>query len=93
MSTTRTPTYRLEITESGFCTLRTIRAVWRGRATQQRLDAWLQAYVKSLCPGGVNAHVSKALGYIPYPSALKIIRQSTGDCVAEWKAAPFQLWH
>ena len=49
-------------------------------------------YAKSLELGGVNQHISKSLGYIPYPRSAKIISINTGEFVTSWMAEMFQIW-
>ena len=70
--------------------------IWRGKATQKELKNFVFAYAKSLEIGGCNDHVSKMLGYIPYPSEARIEYNDdfvhVNDPVAVWKAAPFQAW-
>jgi len=66
--------------------------IWRGKATQKRLEEYVMQYGKSLELGGANEHISKSLGYIPYPNKAILIRQSTNEVVATWQAAMFQVW-
>lgn len=84
MGRTRTPKYRLEVDGQRMC--------WQGRATQARLLAWVRSYAASLKLGGVNQHISLALGHIPYPTRARIVNQYTGEAVAEWQAAAFEVW-
>ena len=92
-----TPTYRLEFSESGGSLekgiyMRSHRQAWRGRATPKRLQEWVFAYARSLQVGGVNAHISTMLGYVPFPASARIVRQRTGEIVATWKAGLFQVY-
>lgn len=65
----------------------------RGEANAKNLEAFVMAYAKSLEAGGVNAHISASLGYIPYPRYAEIRHNYHGGAtVAEWKAAPFQVY-
>jgi len=80
--------YRLEITDSAG----THKLLWRGRSPGARLGDHILAYAKSLERGGSNEHISKNLGYIPYPSSARIIEQDTGRTVAQWKAGMFQVY-
>ena len=43
--------------------------------------------------GGINQHVGKAMGKIPYPSSAKLVCLNDGKTVAEWKAGMFQVWN
>lgn len=63
-----------------------------GLPTDTNLEKWIYAYAKSLELGGVNEHISKSEGAIPYPTSAKIVNQFTGEVVAEWKAGMFQVW-
>lgn len=85
MSKSITPTYRIVIDE-------TLPMVWRGPVSQDKLDAYIKAYAKSLELNGVNEHISLRLGFIPYPTKAEVIHQKTGAIVASWHAAPFQVW-
>lgn len=49
-----------------------------GKPTQPNLEKWRKALNKSFRPGGVNAHVSEALGFVLYVSAARIVNQATG---------------
>lgn len=84
MGYTRTPKYRLEMAGMTFA--------WSGKPTQKRLEEFVFKYADSLKAGGVNEHISKALGYVPYPSHAIIVDQATKDIVVEWKAAAFQVF-
>jgi hypothetical protein len=70
---------------------------WRvqdyGQANSKNLEKFVMAYSKSLESGGVNAHISERLGHIPYPRTAEIrFNFRGGATVAEWKAAPFQMY-
>ena len=85
-------TFRVEVTDTrgvqrmGWDTKR------NGRPTAKSLERWSMSYGKSFEAGEVNAHVSNMLGFIPYPTAARVIRQEMGEVVAEWKAGMFQVW-
>lgn len=64
----------------------------KGKPTAANLEKYIHAYAKSLEPGGANEHVSEHFGYIPYPRWARIVEQSSGAVVAEWKAGTFQVW-
>jgi len=84
-----TPKYRMEVkTNVGYFTP----SIWRGRATEQRLEVAVHAENKSFLPGGVNAHVANNLGAVPYIYKAKIINQMTGEVVAEYNAPAFQAF-
>ena len=83
-----TPTYVIKI-ESG----KTSQIMcWSKKATLKNLTDWIMSYAKSLELGGCNDHISKAIGYIPYPEAVEIINQHSGDVAVAWKAGMFQIW-
>jgi hypothetical protein len=65
---------------------------WEGKVSQTRLEAYVCAYAQSHEHGGVSAHISRALGYIPYPTAARIVHQRTGGVKAQWNAGMFQAW-
>ena len=89
------PKYRVEMTG-------VTPAAWRvkgygqvpgyGKPTDANLEKFVHGYAKSLEIGGVNEHVSKALGHVPYPTSARIVDQDTGAVVASWKAGMFQVW-
>lgn len=81
------PMYRLEFDDG----TRNVQA-WRGRASVVALEEWITAYVKSLSIGGVNEHISRTLGYIPFPRTAKIVRQKDNVIVAEWHAGMFHVY-
>ena len=59
------------------------------------LEAYVIAYGKSLELGGVNEHISKALGYVPYPSKAWIEDNVPASKIPanykKWQAATFQV--
>lgn len=65
---------------------------WTGRVSGEALESYIIAYGKSLELGGANEHISKSLGYVPYPGKAQVIEQKTGKVKATWKAAMFQVW-
>jgi len=67
------------------------REAYRGKATDKDLKAWVNALDKSMLAGGVNAHVSQALGFIPVVSYAEVQRQSDGKVLATYKAPMFQV--
>lgn len=64
-----------------------------GNPTDKNLEKFISKYGDSLKPGGINQHLSLSHGYIPYPSSAFIKDQTTGEIVATWKAAMFQIWN
>lgn len=90
MGRTSTTKYAISITGS-------TDACWNikqnGAPTVENLTRYVLAYGKSLELGGVNDHISKALGYIPYPERAEIrVNKRNGATVAEWRAGMFQVW-
>jgi hypothetical protein len=64
-----------------------------GHATDKNLEIFVMRYAKSLEHGGVNAHISESLGYIPYPRRAEIRHNYHGGAtVAEWTAGAFQVY-
>lgn len=94
MGRTITPSYRVELMEHrvGSFGPAVNRMGWDGRPTVANLERYVFAYVDSLKAGGVNAHISESLGYIPIPHSARIVRQKTGRIVASWQAAMFQAF-
>lgn len=61
-----------------------------GKPTNENLAKYVQDYIDSLKPDGVNKHVSKALGYIPMPKWARIVRNDgSREILAEWFAPIF----
>jgi hypothetical protein len=64
-----------------------------GQPTADNLEKYVEAFGKSMNPGGCNAHLSDGLGYIPYPTSAYIKENRPGGTVlAEWKAPMFMVW-
>lgn len=90
MGRSYTPKYTVDI--PGFLCM-TWDTKRHGKPTAAKLEKWVMAYAKSLEVGGVNAHVSQRLGYVPYPSRATVrLNVPGGAIVAEWKAAMFQVY-
>lgn len=90
-----TPPYRLEmsgVTASAWRVKTQYGIPGDGTPNDANLMRYLLAYVNSLKLGGSNQHISKALGYIPYPTWARIVRQSDGHVMASWTAPPFMVW-
>ena len=84
-----TPKYAVEVQG---CTS----AAWRvkeqygipgyGSPTAENLAKYVKAYIESLQPGGVNQHVSNALGYVPIPTHARIVlNDGSRTVLAEWE--------
>lgn len=92
MGKSYTPKYRLEFQDSTRKAFSWECQAWKGKTTQKALEAWIFGYADSLKIGGVNEHISKALGLIPYPTKARIIRQADDQIMAEWEAGMFQCF-
>lgn len=98
MGRSYTPKYRLEIKDNvGWHWLNWLpRGQYgikgHGAPSEVNLEKYVRSYAKSLEIGGVNEHVSLALGYVPYPTAARIVNQETNEVVASWTAGMFQVW-
>jgi hypothetical protein len=58
-----------------------------GRPTTANIAAWVQKYVDSQKPGGINSHLPKHFGAMDIPTYAEIIDQFDGNAVrATWKA-------
>lgn len=82
------PKYRLEVNDGKIEFMR----AWEGKATEKRLGKYISAYIESLKVNGSNAHLSKALGYMPIPSEARIVNQKTSVVAAVWKAPQFMAF-
>lgn len=87
-----TPTYRIEFAPArhpfnGRVYHQTV-GCWQGRASQKRLDEFMESFINSMKPGGVNEHQAVD-GWLPVPAAASIVRQSTGEVVATWEHPAF----
>lgn len=91
-----TPKYVVQINDGrgdNFKTPMTWNSRQSGRPTAANLEKYVKVYAKSLEQGGVNAHVSEALGFIPYPNSAEIrLNDLSRQVIATWKAAMFQVW-
>jgi hypothetical protein len=61
-----------------------------GRPTAKNLSAWRDAMNRSFERGGVNEHVSAALGRVERYFNCAVVNQFTGATVAEFKAPMFE---
>ena len=84
-----TPTYRLELEGN----LRATPMAWNvkeaGRPTAENLERAVQVLNASYAPAGCNRHVADALEIEPVHTSARIVRQATGQVVAEWRAPSF----
>lgn len=90
-----TPTYQVVVTEYDPRYGRTVSNTyaWRGRATDSLLAKWIANFAESFQPGGVNYHISTALGYVPAPCKAKIVTNNRQKYTqATWEAATFQVF-
>jgi hypothetical protein len=98
-----TPKYAIDIfetrlVEGQFKSVKAIDALaWNtrsfGRASTENLEKYVLAYGKSLEIGGTNEHISKELGYIPYPNRAVIrFNHAHGATIASWVAPQFMVW-
>ena len=83
-----TPKYRIEFHSNTNMTA----AAWKGQATTARLEAHVRHLNESFRPGGVNAHVGDGLGFIPYISRARIVRQSDDSMISDWTAPAFEVF-
>lgn len=96
MGKSYTPTFRVEYRDNTNAQILSFNPMaWDckmdGRPTVANLEKWRQGYNKSFNPGGVNFHVSKEIGVIIHISNAKLIRQSTGEVVAETAMPMFEV--
>lgn len=64
----------------------------QGQPTNANLERVVLAYGKSLEIGGCNADISRAFGYIPYPTSARIVRVANRELMASWSAGSFRVW-
>ncbi len=91
-----TPMYQIRVKEFNF-TLRKMETrtlAWDGKRygkpTDAKVQAWTEAYIASLKVGGVNAHISDALGYIPVPNQVTVVTNDRYKVpMAKWNAPAF----
>ena len=82
------PKYRVELDGN--------KMVWNvkqaGSPNNKNLEKWIFVYAASLRAGGVNFHISQALGYMPYPRKAQVVNQVSGEIVAKWESWKFQVY-
>ena len=87
-----TPTYRVEVRANvNMGTTYTWDGKIHGRANEANLEKWRKALNASFQPKGVNWHVSDSLGVVPHICRATLIRQRTGEVVAEVTAPMFEV--
>lgn len=86
MGKVRTPKYRIETWVN---VGRHTPAGWDGPATLDALKRYVCDANQSFMPGGVNERVSESAGAIVQIWMARIVRQSDGKVMTEWKAPPF----
>ena len=91
MSRSYTPKYRVVLTENTGKHTQSWTCKDHGRATDNNLERFVSRQNQSYLRDGVNAHLSKMYGYAPYISRAELINQFTGQVVATFKAAMFQV--
>lgn len=106
MGRSYTPKYVVEIrhtTPPGCRPFQVVSAEWQvgtranrpgyGKPTNVNLERYVMEYVKSIGINGVNAHISKDLGYVPYPTSAFIRLNRSGALpIVTWRAALFQVF-
>ena len=92
MGKSYTPTFRVEYRDN---TRKNGHMTWDckrdGRPTVANLEKWRQGYNESFNPGGVNFGVSQAVGVVIHIVSAKLIRQATGETVAETTMPMFEV--
>lgn len=92
MGKTYTPKYRIEFLQTN-CGGGNTPMCWdikNGRPTNDNLEKYLDAYSKSCEMGGVNDHISAAIGFIPVVLKAVIINQRNEEIVASYQAPLFK---
>lgn len=62
-----------------------------GGPTKENLFKRVKLFADSFKIGGVNQHISKHYGYVPYPKIASIL-MCDDAIVEDWTAALFQVW-
>jgi hypothetical protein len=65
--------------------------VGKGKPNRENLRAWRDSFNKSFLAGGVNEHITKAIGSIPNVTYARIVRQSNNEVMAEFTAPAFEV--
>lgn len=96
MGKVRTPKYRVEVKTNLTGSSKVISS-WEvtkghGRVNTKNLDRWVREHNESFLPKGVNYHVSKSIGIIPYVQEAHIVHQKTGEVLVSYKMSPFETF-
>lgn len=84
---TRTPTFAVQLRSRRFSyTLAAWDTKRHGRPSDETLAEYVAGFEASCAPGGVNAHLGD-----PAIIGAYVVRQSTGEKVAEYAAPMFQV--
>lgn len=87
MGKSYTPKYRVEYRDqSGWHS-----QCWSGRVSDKHAEDWRVAMNKSFQPGGNNAHISEAVGYVLHVSRVLIKNQRSGQTVARAVMPMFEV--
>ena len=62
-----------------------------GRPTHKNVERYRVSLNESFQIGNVNDHISKAAGFLVHTSAVRVIRNRTGEVVVEAKAPLFEI--
>jgi hypothetical protein len=93
MGRSKTPKFKVEVDSGSPAHGNTAECWWikdAGNPTKENLAKFVHAHMRSLESGGPNAHLSRAMGFIPYPKWAKITENRAGGAVvAEWAAPMF----
>ena len=91
MGKSYTPTFRVEYQDNTGSNHMAWHSKRDGRPTVANLEKWRQEYNKSFNIDGVNFHASMHCGVIIHINKAKLIRQSTGEVVAETVMPVFEV--
>jgi hypothetical protein len=95
MGRTHTLNYRIEYYQNDLPHF-TNKCAWRsstdGSPTAANLEKWVNALNRSYSAGGTNYHCSIAAGCILYCFKARIVKQRTGQIVAEYQAPAFAVF-
>lgn len=61
-----------------------------GMPTDANVEKWRVAMNRSFQPGGSNAHLADARGYVPHINKVRVIEQKSGRVVATAKMPMFE---
>jgi len=86
--------YNVLVKDVGWKTAKTEPMEWKsfyGRPTESNLRKFISQYNSSLNPGGSNAHLADAYGYIPYAQGGTIKYNTTGGAQVASVSIPFMM--